>query len=92
MKTLYGFKKYSFPKKAMFSVTTSEYNIQTGWIEKQVECIIIGETHDCYISKLIQSEHGIWVSKRVKKCEYILPIGYHKSRLIKWVNNQLQLF
>lgn len=49
MKTLYGFKKYSFPKKAIFSATTSEYNIQTGWIEKQEESIIIGETDDCYI-------------------------------------------
>lgn len=92
MNVLYGFKKYSLPKKGVFSIETNKYYIKIGWINTTEESIIIGETDDCYIHKLINSEHGIWEGENVKIEKYILPIGYHKTRLVTWLNNQLSLF
>ena len=90
MDILYNFIRYDSPKFGIFSITTSEY--QNGWVSKEVEYKIIGEDDNSYVTHLLQSGHGEWVGDIVIRKEYILPIGIHKSRLVKWVPGQLSIF
>ncbi len=92
METLCNFQSYPYPKKGLFNITTDEYKFPDGWVLKREIEIIIGETDDTYVNKLIESEHGEWVGNTVVKHKYILPIGIHKSRFIEWQESQLSLF
>jgi hypothetical protein len=92
MEILYNYKAYDTPKKGVFNVETGEYKLPIGWLQKEVECIIIGETDLHYVEELLPSSHGEWVGDVVVEHKYILPIGLHKSRLVKWIDSQLCLF
>jgi len=91
MEVLYNYKAYPHPRKAIFSIDTNVYG-RNGWVHKDEEHTIIGEDFDCYVTKLLSSGHGEWVGEEVIQRTYILPIGIHKSRLVKWVDTQLELF
>lgn len=82
---LYNYIPYEVPKLGVFNITSGEYKLPNGWLLNQDEILIIGETDDCYIAKLQPASHGEWVGEEVKKIEYILPLGVHKSRLVKWI-------
>lgn len=84
MKILYNFIKYDTPKIGVFSVETGEYKALIGWVKKEEEASIIGETDNSYVTRLLESQHGEWVGNKVVQHKYILPIGIHKSRLIRW--------
>lgn len=87
-----AYTPYEFTKKGLFSIHVNEYIAGEGWASKQEERTIIGETDDCFIEKLIPSGHGEWIGEKVIEHKYILPIGLHKSRLIRWTYGQLSLF
>ena len=89
---LYDFKKYENPKKGVFRIDTNEYKLPGGWVQKEETHTIIGETKLWFIYRLQASGHGEWVGDKVVQWEYILPIGIHKSRLVKWEDYQLELF
>jgi hypothetical protein len=63
-----------------------------GWKQKHEAYTIIGETDLHFIYRLQESGHGEWVGDKVIQHQYILPIGIHKSRLVKWMDQQLTLF
>ena len=84
--------EYGIPRKGVFSVTTDEYRFPEGWVEKEEEGIIIGETDDCYVKRLINSGHGEWVDGQVIQRSYIVHVGYHKSRFVRWESTQIELF
>lgn len=86
------FVEYSLPKKGVFHVDTNEYKLSVGWLQKEEESLIIGETDDLFVNKLIPSGHGEWVGDIVIQHEYIVCIGYRKSRFVRWVSTQLSLF
>ena len=91
MYILYNFKKYDIPKRGVFSITTDEY--VNGWVCREEENLIIGETDDTFVTRLLKTGHGEWVGDVVIQTKYILPVGIHKSRLIKWLAGvQLTLF
>ena len=91
---LYDYVPYETPKKGLFNLEkeNGSYTLPYGWEKEQIEFLIIGEDNTSYIYKLKESGHGEWVGNEVIKHRYILPLGIHKSRLIKWTNNQLTLF
>jgi hypothetical protein len=86
MEVLYGFKEYEKPRTGKFEVDTNVYS-STGWQLKVVEKQIIGETSDWYVYKLIPHSNKIDTEPNC-----LLPIGFHKSRLVEWHTNQLRLF
>lgn len=90
MEILYNYKPYTIPRSGFFLVETGEYRLPKGWIQKAVKETIIGETDNDFVTELIESGYGEWVGDKVIQHQYILPIGYHKSRLFKW-DDYLQL-
>ena len=92
MKTLYNFIKYDTPKVGVFTKETGEYKSPFGWVQTEEKISIIGETDTTYCYRLLETGHGEWVGEKVIHRKYILPIGVHKSRLIKWLPVQLSLF
>jgi len=91
---LYNYIPYATPRSGIFSCEkeNGSYTIANGWEKEEVECLIIGEDNTSYIYQLKETGHGEWVGNQVIEQRYILPIGIHKSRLLKWTDNQLTLF
>lgn len=81
----YGFLEYEVPKTGVFNITTDRYQSPGGWVFKEEEHKIIGETEDIYVTRLQDGEHGEWVGDVVKQHKYVLPIGIHKSRFVRWL-------
>jgi hypothetical protein len=89
---LYDFKKYENPKKGIFRIETGDYKLPGGWVQKEETYIIIGETELWFIYRLQESGYGEWIGDKVIQHEYVLPVGIHKSRFVKWTDCQLALF
>lgn len=88
---LYNYVPYEQAKKGVFSITTDEYKLPGGWVLKEEERIIIGETDDCFVEKLLESGHGEWIGDKVVQLNYTLPVGIHKSRFVKWLPTQIEI-
>lgn len=89
---LYNFVAYDTPRLATYSSPGNEYDLKKGgWQNILKTVLVIGEAEHCFITKLSPSEHGEWTDKRILY-KYILPLGFHKSRLVKWEETQLSLF
>lgn len=86
------YKGYQFSKMGVFEVDTNEYKLPGGWIQKEEEHLIIGEDEHIYVTKFLPHCHGEWVGDVVIQTNYIIAIGLHKSRLVRWKETQLQLF
>jgi hypothetical protein len=92
MESLYNFKKYKTPRFGIFYIDTNTYKAPMGWIQEETKYKIVGETDDCYVYRLQASGYGEWVGDVVIQKQFILPIGIHKSRFIRWTSGQLSLF
>ena len=92
MKIEYGFIEYPEPKTGVFRIDTNQYQLPIGWIQREEEHLIIGECPDSYVYILLRSKQGEWIGEVVIEREFILPIGIHKSRFVKWVPTQLTMF
>jgi hypothetical protein len=90
--SLYGFIKYDLPKFGVFNIDTNEYKLPGGWIQKETEFKIIGETEDTFVTRLQEGGHGEWVGDVVIEEKYVLPIGIHKTRFVRWIPGQLSIF
>lgn len=78
------YQAYDNPKKCLYKCPDGKYNYISGW-DTPKETMVIGETEHCYIYELRPiSDFNVF--------KYLLPIGFHKSRLIKWLPTQLQMF
>jgi hypothetical protein len=91
---LYDFKKYETPRVGLFNVPKErgKYNSLTGWENNIIEVQIIGEDTTSYVYQLKETEQGKWVGNKVVKEHFILPLGIHKTRLIKWTSYQMTIF
>jgi len=87
-----GFKKYNTPKFGLFRIDTNEYSLSEGWIQAENQFKIIGETDDCYVTRLQESVCGEWVGDVVVEKKCTIPIGVHKTRLARWIPGQLSIF
>lgn len=88
---LYDFKPFEFPRMVTYNHPGNEYKLPIGWIDIPKSVFVIGETKDSFITELRLAEHGEWTDKRILY-KYILPLGFHKSRFVKWEETQLRLF
>ncbi|MCT4237821.1 hypothetical protein HZP42_15665 [Elizabethkingia anophelis] len=87
----YSFIPYDIPRLASYNHPTNEYDLNKGWLNEPKKVLVIGETKDSFITELRPSEHGEWTDLRILY-KYILLLGFHKSRFIKWEETQLSLF
>jgi hypothetical protein len=92
----HNYKPYAASKKAIYSQTGDEYGIdeKTGalcWNSIEIETVVIGEDDLTYVTELLQSSISDTRDKDYGK-SFLFPIGFHKSRLLKWIPIQLELF
>jgi len=90
MKIKYNFKKYDKPRRALFYQTGNDYitdpttGALLGWSKKIVETTVIGEDDTSYVE--ILKEH---INCDTSEEDYgkisLIPLGFHKSRLIKFI-------
>jgi len=90
----YNYKPFQSPRIGLFLITKEDgvYSFPTGWETEQEEVVIIGEDKDCFVYELRPSQYGYWEGKKRFQKRMIVPHGIHKSRLIKWIGGQLELF
>lgn len=99
MKVEYNFNLYKQPKIALYYQTGSDYikDDETGllcWSKIKVEAKVIGEDDTCYVTELKRHRNCDTLDNDYGKIS-LLPLGFHKSRLIKWIptkGQQLFLF
>lgn len=78
-------------RKALFNGYIE--SASNGTIESKVEAVIIGETKDEYVTKIMETSTPMWDEMGKYNTESCYPLGFHKSRLIKWISSfQLNLF
>ncbi len=83
---LYDYKPYAQPLKGLFTISGDTYG-PYGWnIIEKIETII-GEDTTAYITHLKPTGHGEYEGDRVVQYKYVLPLGIHKSRLIRWLDS-----
>jgi len=64
-----------------------------GTIESKVEAVIIGETKDEYVTRILESSVPMWDEMGKYETKYCTTVGFHKSRFIQWASTiQLKLF
>jgi hypothetical protein len=87
------FIPYPKPKKGSFLIESdpAEYN-EKGWAQVPVSAIIIGETDDCYVTRILDYYYDEWVGDLKETVTGKICLGYHKTRLIKWEAIQLSIF
>lgn len=79
MKILYNYKPFDQPRIGLFHTEDETNNIK--------EFKIIGKYDTGYATQLKP-----YSDKLGSDPTMLLPIGLHKSRLIRWKTNQLELF
>lgn len=90
MEILHNYNPYPVPRRALLYQTGNEYILDketglSGWTKIEKEAIIIGEDDTCYITEL--KEHTVCDTTEADYGETkLLPLGYHKSRLIRWLD------
>lgn len=99
MKVEYNFKPYKVPKKAIYYVNGNDYIKDPttgllGWSRIERESLVIGEDDLCFVTEIVRH-----INCDTSEPDYgklcLLPMGFHKSRLIKWISSpgdQLELF
>lgn len=81
--------KYEIPRTGIFMQDNNIYSPINGWGYIEVTETIIGEDEHLYIYRWLTTDWGEWVNDQVITTWHHIPLGYHKSRLIKWVPTQI---
>lgn len=87
MEILYNYKPYEQAKDCLYNAEGDTFNFPQGWAQIETQATVIGETETCYVTRLLPTTLSQPPHTRV-----ILPIGFHKARLIKRLPTQLSLF
>lgn len=88
------FIKYEFPKIGIFRVEkkNGNYSSSDGWEQEEEKQLIIGEDKTAFVYKLKKvSWNESFDGKPVVKSN-VIALGIHKTRLVRWLNVQLELF
>lgn len=79
-------KPYPSPRIGLFEVNSPDntYTLKDGWQQVQKRAVIIGEDHDTYITQVMTSARHLWYEGFRYDTTVTVPLGIHKSRLIRW--------
>lgn len=83
---------YETPVVGLFKVTGEYDQKNFNWYTQQKEAEIIGEDKDSYIYRFSIGEWGEYEGETVVQKRYLICHGFHKSLLLEWKQNQLNLF
>lgn len=86
-----GMLIYKTPRKAIYNSHEGKYHPVKGWLQVEREVLVIGETADNYVYEFQESSCPHWDELGRYTTHYCFAVGFHKSRLVKWVTTQLQL-
>lgn len=86
------FIKYPDSVRVLYNMTGDEYKLPGGWNKIPTETTVIGEDENLYVEEIRESVNHGQVSHLPKGAKYRFTVGFHKSRLIKWLPTQLSLF
>ena len=86
------FERYPFPRVAVYNRPGEKYNLPGGWQDTPTDALVIGETEDEYVTKIMESETSYWDEYGRYNASYCYPFGFHKSRFIEWKEAQVALF
>jgi hypothetical protein len=90
MKTPDNYKPYPKPRTALFIQNGDNYVKDTktgtyGWEKIEKEVMVIGE--DDYFFITVLKEHRVCDTEDPEYGKIVLlPLGFHKSRFIKWID------
>lgn len=79
-------KLYTESRKAIFKIHKGE------WDNVEEEVIVIGETDDGYITRIIETSIPYWDQYGRYEAHMCLPLCIHKSRFVKWCSIQMEIF
>lgn len=87
------FIKYQYPKLGVFSINkkNGKWTIN-GWETIDKKAIIIGEDSISYVYNIRQTCFPYSYEGLPYEVKTTIYVGYHKSRLVRWIDNQLSLF
>ena len=93
MELLHGLVFWVHPRKGIFRCDLNQYDAKLGWLDEEKELLIIGEDNLLYITKTFRQDTYLEHPDRPPlRGDLMSGIGPHKSRLVKWVETQLELF
>lgn len=81
---------FDTPRVAKVALTGDNYIRESGWEIIYKDFIVIGEDRHSYITEF--KECIELYPDGIKQYNYFVKIGFHKSRLVNWVDTQMKLF
>jgi hypothetical protein len=87
-----GLVIYEHPRNAIFLQPTGEYDIKKGPVQQETEVIVIGEDNHCYITQTFKTHRFMHQPNVFTYGKLMYGIGFHKTRLVRFVETQLELF
>lgn len=88
----YIWTRYDSPRRALYIPVSDKYTIEKGWSGDPEEVTVIGEDDFMYITGTYITDAEWWKANKVPVYPVEAPLGFHKSRLVKWLPTQLSLF
>lgn len=86
-------KFFTEKRKGIFKIPTDEYDKHGGsWIDQDEVKIIIGETDDGYVTSILETSIPYWDEYGRYEAYMCIPLEIHKSRFVKWISLQTELF
>lgn len=79
MNEISDYVAYEIPRLALYNAGF-EYDSKLNWVDIEKQTLVLGEDSHFYVEEIKPSEWGD------------LHLGFHKSRLIKWMPVQITLF
>lgn len=93
MTYVHGLILYNHPRKCIYNADINKYDLQKGWLTEETEITVIGHDDYNYVTKVFNTNEYIeHPNKPPLKGDLIYGIGFHKSRFVKWIETQLNLF
>lgn len=83
---------YKQHRIGIFRIDTNVYDVNVGWIHREEERVIIGETLYSYTYEYLTTSCGYWDDLGRYTAYYTMALGIHKSRFVKWKETQMTLF
>lgn len=82
---------YDEPRVGVFNVEANVY-VKGRWLQKEEEFKIIAEMADKYVTRVRESSTPYWNEYGRYETYFTTFDGVHKSRFVRWANQQLSLF
>ena len=91
MENLNNLVIYKHARNAIFKQETGEYSAEHGWIKEDVQATVIGEDDNIYVTRTFTKSSFMLRPGVSIYGDITYGIGFHKTRLVKFLDTQLKL-